>query len=156
MSHTESSLMRLNKEDLVRMLLDYQGKFNNILDELKNDLNELKTKFCKLESDLHISRNVNDKLSDKLIVLERKCHANEQYSRRECLEISGIPAKVGDKDVEKKVLEILDAIVAPVNTDLTEDCHRAPSKDSPKIVILKVSCWKDSRLVLLNKKIQSN
>ena len=52
MSHTESSLMRLNKEDLVRMLLDYRGKLNDVLDELKNDLNELKTKFCKLESDL--------------------------------------------------------------------------------------------------------
>ena len=91
--------MRLNKEDLVRMLLDYQGKFNNILDELKNDLNELKTKFCKLESDLHISRNVNDKLSDKLTVLERKCHANEQYYRKECLEILGISAEVGDKDI---------------------------------------------------------
>ena len=114
MSHTESSLMCLNKEDLVRMLLDSQGKFNNILDELKNDLNELKTKFSKLESDLHISRNVNDKLSDKLAVLERKCHANEQYSRRECLEISGIPAEVGGKDIEKKVLEVLDAIGAPV------------------------------------------
>ena len=152
MSHTESSLMRLNKEDLVRMLLDYQGKFNNILDELKNDLNELKTKFCKLESDLHISRNVNDKLSDKLTVLERKCHANEQYSRRECLEISGIPAEVGDKDIEKKVLEVLDAIGAPVNTDLVEDCHRIPSKGSPKKVILKLSRRKDSRRVLLNKK----
>ena len=101
MSHTELSLMRLNKEDLVRMVLDYQGKFNNILDELKNDLNELKTKFCKLESYLHISRNVNDKLSDKLIVLECKCHANEQYSRRECLEISDIPTEAGDKDIEK-------------------------------------------------------
>ena len=102
MSHTESSLMRLNKEDLVRMLLDYPGKFNNILDELKNDLNELKTKFCKLESDLHISRNVNDKLSNKLIVLERKCHANEQYSRRECLETLGILAEVGIKTLKKK------------------------------------------------------
>ena len=101
MSHTESSLLRLNKEDLVRMLLDYQGKLNNILDELKINLNELKTKFCKLESDLHIPRNVNDKLSDKLVVLERKCHASKQYSRRECLEISGIPAEEGDKDIEK-------------------------------------------------------
>ena len=134
MSHTESSLMRLNKEDLVRMLLDYQGKFNNILDELKIDLNELKTKFCKLESDLS-GLNVNDKLSDKLVALERKCHANEQYSRRECLEISGIPAEVGDKDIQKKVLEILNAIDAPVNTDLVEDCHRIPSKSSPKKVI---------------------
>ena len=96
MSHTESSLMRLNKEDLVRMLLDYREKLTDVLDELKNDLNELKTKFCKLESDLQISRNVNHKLSDKLVVLERKCHANEKYSRRECLEISSIPAEVGD------------------------------------------------------------
>ena len=67
MSDTESSLMRLNKEDLVRILLDYQGKFNNILDELKNDLNELKTKFCELESR---NRNVNDKLSGKVVVLK--------------------------------------------------------------------------------------
>ena len=99
------------------MLLDYQGKFNNILDELKNDLNELeRTKFCKLESNLQFLRNVNDKLSDKLVVLERKCHINEQYSRRECLEISGIPAEVGDKGIEEKVLEIFHAIGAPVNT----------------------------------------
>ena len=142
----------LNKEVFLRILLDYQGKFSNILDELKNDLNELKTKFCKLESDLHISRNVNDKLSDKLVVLECKCHANEQYSRRECLEISGIPAEVGDKDIEKKVLEVLDAIGAPVNTDSVEDCHRIPSKGYLKKVILKLSHWKGSRQVWLNKK----
>ena len=151
MSHTESSLMRLNKEDLVTMSLDYQEKFNNILDEIKIDLNELKTKFCKLESDLHISRNVNDTLSDKLVVLERKCYANEQYSRRDCLEMLGITAKVGDKDIEKKVLEILDAIDTPVETDLVKDCHRIPSKSSPKKVILKRSRRKDSRWVLLNK-----
>ena len=101
---------------------------------------------------LHVSRNVNDKLCDKLTVLERKCHANEQYSRREFLEISGIPAEVEDKDTEKKVLEVLDAIGAPVNTDLLEDCHCIPSKGSPKKVILKLSRQKDSRRVLLNKK----
>ena len=91
------------------MFEDYQGKFNNILVELNNDLNELKTKSCKLESDLHISGNVNDKLTDKLVVLERKCHVNEQYPRRQCLEISGIPALVGDTNIDKKVQEVLDA-----------------------------------------------
>ena len=101
-------------------------------------------------ADLHTSRNVNDKLSHKLVVLERKCHANEQYSRRERLEISGIPAE-GIKTL-KKVLEILDAIDAPVNTNLVEDCHRIPSKSSPKKVILKLSRREVSRRVLLNKK----
>ena len=110
--------MRLNKEDLVKMLLDYQGNFGNILDKLKNELNELKTKFCKLESDLHVSRNVNDKPSRKLVVLEQKCHANKKDSRRKCPKILSIPAKVGDKDIEKKVLEILDTIYAPFNTNL--------------------------------------
>ena len=81
------------------MLLDYQGKFNNIWDKLKNNLNELKTNLCKLESDLHISRNLNDRLKNKLVVLERKCHANEQYSRRESYEKSGIPAQVEGKDI---------------------------------------------------------
>lgn len=64
------------------MPLDYQGKLNNILDELKIDFNKLKTKFTKLESDLHIFWNVNDTLSEKLINLEQKYHANEQHSRR--------------------------------------------------------------------------
>ena len=91
------------------MFQGYQGKFNNILVELNDDLNELKTQSCKLESDLHISRNVNDKLTDKLVVLERKCHFNEQYPRRQCLEISGIPAVVGDTNIDKKVQEVLDA-----------------------------------------------
>ena len=51
--------MHLNKEDLVRMLLGYQGKFKNILHELKNYLNELKTKFFKLESDLQNVKLMN-------------------------------------------------------------------------------------------------
>ena len=59
-----------------------------------NELKELKTDFCKLESELAISRNVNNKLTKQLILAERKCWANEQYSRRECLEISGIPKSI--------------------------------------------------------------
>ena len=83
MDHTEASLVKLNKEELVRLLLDYQGKFNSILDDLKNNFDELKTKFTKLEADVNISRNVNSKLSGRLIDVERKCFANEQYSRSE-------------------------------------------------------------------------
>ena len=94
--------MKLNKEDLVHLLLDYQGKFSSILDNLKNNFEELKTKFTKLEADVNISRSVNSKLSDRLINVERKCFANEQYSRRECLEISGIPPSVKDTNWRPK------------------------------------------------------
>ena len=55
MDHTEASLMKLNKEDLVRLLLDYRGKFNSIQGDLKNNFGELKTKFTKLKADVNIS-----------------------------------------------------------------------------------------------------
>ena len=132
MDHTEASLMKLNKEDLVRFLLDYQGKFNSILDDLENSFDELKTKFIKLEADVNISKNANSKLSDRLINAERKCFANEQYSSRECLEISGIPPSVKDNELETKVLTILEEIDAPVDPGLVEDCHRLPSRGNPR------------------------
>ena len=124
--------MKLNKEDLVHLLLDYQGKFSSILDDLKNKFEELKTKFTKLEADVNISRNVNSKLSDRLINVERKCFANEQYSRRECLEISGIPPSVKGNKLEIKVLTILEEIDVPVDPGLVEDCHRLPSRGNPR------------------------
>ena len=43
MDHTKASLTKLNKEGLVRLLLDSQGKFNSILDDLKLILTNLRT-----------------------------------------------------------------------------------------------------------------
>ena len=51
MAHNEASLMKLNKEDLVRITFDYQGKFNNILDDLKKDIFDLKSDLFGLKSD---------------------------------------------------------------------------------------------------------
>ena len=75
-------------------MLDYQHKFDNSLGFINSELLELKSKFTKIKSDPAISRNVNVKLMERIVVTERKCLANEQYSRRECLEVSGIPESV--------------------------------------------------------------
>ena len=115
MEHTESSLMKLNKEDLVRLLLDYQCTFNSI--HFKNNFDELKTKFTRLETDLNISKNINSKLSDRLINFDRESFANEQYSKREYLEIPGIPPSVKDNELETKVLSIREEIDASVCLD---------------------------------------
>lgn len=68
---TDSSLINL-KKDLLPLLLHYQGKLNSILDELKNNFDQLKSKFTKLEVDLNIFRKVNSKLSDTLTNVGRK------------------------------------------------------------------------------------
>ena len=107
MAHNETCLMKSNKEDLVRVTLDYHGKFNSILDDLKKDISDLKidpsglkSDFYKLEADIQVTRNVNSKLSERPVAIGIRCYANEQYSRRKCLEILGIPAITADDRLE--------------------------------------------------------
>ena len=65
--------MKMNKDVLAGMVLDYKERFDSTLSPINDELNELKTNFCKLESDLAISRNVNNKLTQQLILVKRKC-----------------------------------------------------------------------------------
>ena len=60
--------------------------------------------FVKLESEINIVKKVNKLLNKKVIDLERQCWENAQYSRRECLEVAGIPRDVSDENLESKVL----------------------------------------------------
>ena len=54
---------------------------------LTKELKDLQNKYTKPDSDLATSNNIN---YNQLIKVGRSCWAKEQYSRRECLEISGI------------------------------------------------------------------
>ena len=57
-------------------------------------------------------------------MLERSLRAQEQYSRRECLEIVGIPVSIDDKNLQATVCNILNEIDVPCGSEDLEDCHR--------------------------------
>ena len=118
---------------------------------LKSDLSGLKSDFSKLEADMQVTRNVNSKLSERLVTVERRYYVNKQYSRRESLKISGIPAIVADNGLESKFLEMLEQSGIPIDPTLVEDCHHLPSKGSSKKVIIILKRRKDIRRILLNK-----
>ena len=63
MRHTEQSLSKLSKDDLARLVLNYQAKFDLVLKTVKNDICEMKTKFNVLESELHVRKTVTDNLT---------------------------------------------------------------------------------------------
>ena len=75
------SPMKLDKEVLQGMVLDYKDNFDTTLTNINKELTDLRIKFTKLESDPAISKNINTKLSSLLTKVERKCRANKQYSR---------------------------------------------------------------------------
>ena len=57
-----------------------------------------------MESQPAVSKSVNEAFQNRIISLERQCWRNKQYSRRECIEIVGIP----DTTNETKVCELIE------------------------------------------------
>ena len=66
----------------------------------------LRDRFTKMESQLLVTRIVNDNLLTQNFILKKKCAANEQYSSRECLEISEIPDNISNNNLQETVLKI--------------------------------------------------
>ena len=68
----------------------------------------------KLEAEQVVNERVNSELCKRIVTGERQCWANAQYSKRECLEVAGIPRQVDEKNLEKKVLSSFRRLAAPV------------------------------------------
>ena len=139
MALNEDALRKLGKEEIIKLALEYQSKFESTLssiNDIKTDLSELRKYYEKLESDVKITKQVNTKLCDKMKFLQHQCWANEQYSRRECLEIPSIPESVTDNDLKGKVLKLLEKNDAEVHPDHIEPCHWIKSNAGPKKVII--------------------
>ena len=145
MALSESALKKLHKDEIVNLALGYQSKFDSTLAGIRNELSDLKKDFEQLRSDLSVSLI-------RFVSLERQTWSNSQYSRRECLEPSGIPETIENKDLEGIVLGIfkkLDVMVDPSNV---EDCHWTKSSKGPKKVIVKLSRRKNASKICLLKK----
>ena len=76
MALNEDALRKLGKEEIIKLALEYQSKFESTLssiNDIKTDLSELRKYYEKLESDVIITKQVNTKLCDKMKFLERQC-----------------------------------------------------------------------------------
>ena len=110
MALSESSLKKLHKDEIISFALDYQSKFHSMLAGIRNELPDLKKDFEQLKSDLSITKLINTKLKERVVNLERQTWSNSQYSRRECLDLSGIPETIENKDLEGTLLGIFEKL----------------------------------------------
>ena len=94
-------------------------------DDFQNELLNVKNIIIKnLEEENERLRKRVSFLDKKVISFESRQNMLEQYRRRNTLEITGIPDSVSQKDLENKVVDILNAIGVNVSNDDSEDCHR--------------------------------
>ena len=85
-----------------------------------------------------------------MVALERQCWGNNQYSRLECLEITGVPDSLSNDDLEETAIKIFNKLDLAIDPSNIEDCHWLKS-NGPKKVIIKFSRRKDANLIRKNK-----
>ena len=96
---------------------------NTDLSDLRQDLSDRKQNYIKLNSELSIARQVNNKLTEHIPFLERQCWSNCHYSRQEHLEISGILGKNDQKYLELTAFNIFKKLDNKIDSSNIEHCH---------------------------------
>ena len=121
--YTEETLQPLNKTQLIKLFFKTQEQTNNTIKTLTEEIKEIHRSFKKPESEIIVVKKVNDALVKQLSSLERQCWKNEQYSRREYVEVVGIPPSVEHDQLEPTVCRILHHIGVNISEDKIETCH---------------------------------
>ena len=69
----EATLKGLNKPDLIKLVLQLESEMNFDIKELASEIRDLVPKMKKVEADVVIVKNVNEKLVNQLIETEQQC-----------------------------------------------------------------------------------
>ena len=105
-------------------------------------------------------KNVNTKLEERIISLEKNQAKSEQYGRRNNIELSGIPNDIPENNLEKVVVDTYHDSGLEIEPKDIEGCHRLPvsrySRDSNKRVIIRFVNRKHPEALLQNKKTISS
>ena len=87
-----------------------------------------------------IVTNVNNKFVKRVVATVGQCWENAQYSRRDTLEVIGIPMTVRDNVLEQKVCDVIQEIGVDICDRDIQACHRLKYKDQ---TIVKFTNRKD-------------
>ena len=85
----QESLNKLNKPDLVGLVINLQSKMDSVYSDLFAEYVKWRYGLIKWKPDLSVTKKVNTLLLERHQAKEKQCWANAQYSRRECLKSSG-------------------------------------------------------------------
>ena len=132
--YTDERLQPPNKTQIIKLFLKTQEQTNNTINTLTEEIKEIHRSFKKLESKIVVVKKVNDALVKQLSSVERQCWKNAQYSRREFVEVVGIPSPVEHDQLDPTVCRILHYIGVNISGDKIEACHRL-GKNSDRIIV---------------------
>ena len=122
---SESEILKMNKEKLQKCILDIKNNIPpgmtikdlilNSFNEIKNEIKELKDEIKDLkETSSFLEPSIIANKSQDYVKLEKSHHEPEQYTRRNNVEILGIPDIFSGEQITEKVIELCNDVGVPV------------------------------------------
>ena len=166
---SESAINAIKKPELLQKIIALKGKvivdsdisnLCNQLSKLNDTISHLHSINKKIRSKLAVVKNVNPKLEERIISLEKNQAKSEQYSRPNNIELSSIPNDIPENNLEKVIVDTCHGSGLEIEPKDIEGCHRLTvsrySRNSNKRVITKVVNRQHPAALLRNKKTISS
>ena len=128
-NYTNEFIGKISKRDMINLVLSLQSKLDSANKHVLEEIRKISDPFLKLQFKLAVSQEVNSLLLNKLSNMKRQCWANALYSRREYLDIIGIPSKVNAYILKEKISTFLVSFaVIPLQSKLKPAIKSAKKK----------------------------
>lgn len=161
-------MTRANKRNQQQVTLDALNenleinfaKTNSDLLGIKNDILEMRNVIiANLVNENKVLREKVEKLEEKMQNVDTDVQLNNQYCRRNNIEIKGIPHTIPQEELENKVVDLIVSSGINITKFDIEACHRLPftkkevkEKKKDKKVIVRFVNRKISELAILHQK----
>ena len=114
-------------------ILNTEANLGSQIAKLTTEVKDLLAHCKKLEANVAIVRNVNSQLVERVVATKHQCWENAQYSRRDTLEVIGIPMSVRDDILEQMVCDMFQGFGVDICDRDIQTCNCLKDKDQ-KIV----------------------
>lgn len=96
---------------------------NGVLEGLQTTVAALQSTVAALQGEIRQMRVENNEMKSKIVTLETKADAAEQYSRRNCLRVAGVPEPTGGQteNTDEYVIKLTHDL--GINVERSEEHH---------------------------------
>ena len=136
-SLNEEQLHKFNKPELIVQFLKIQEENTMLKDTLKIlqlQLTSLRSTVEKIQKNQEENKNERSNFNNELLVkrfiaVEKENYELQQYSRRDSLEVVGIPQTIPDEALEAKTCELFSKLDVSISPNDIQACHRLYDKN---------------------------
>ena len=152
---TRKKISNMSKNELAAELEEHrahEAKYHSAiseLQELKKEVSELKESLNELKSSKETNCNPQTNLEERLTEIERRMSEQEQYSRRECIELVGLPNNINGEELKNAVIKTFQ--VAGINIG-RRNFHAVHRLADQHVVIANLTNRRDAIDILRQKK----